>query len=297
MKLLLTFLLLNMLTIAQEPNWQKVASDLNFPEGPVWNYNNTLYVSSCYGGYIARITNEKTDTLIKASEKPFTLKQTNGLTIGKDGYIYACEYGTGAILKISQEGTSEIYSAGYKGTKFNRPNDICFDSKGNIYFTDPKSHSPSLPDGKVYRIDRITREVKLAADNICFSNGLAFSPNEKYLFVCESAQSRIIKFEVLPNGDLTNRTVFITLPGGDPDGIGFDIDGNLYAAHFGGGHIYVISPEGEIIRKIKTPGKKPSNVEFGGSDLKTLYITEDETNSVYKTTVDVPGFKLFFSPD
>ncbi|MDP4115823.1 MAG: SMP-30/gluconolactonase/LRE family protein [Bacteroidota bacterium] len=241
MKILFTLLLLNMTIFSQEVEWQKVASDLNFPEGPAWNYDNTLFVSSCYGGFIAKIQNDSCTKLITASDNPFTLKQTNGLTISRDGYIFACEYGIGAILRISQDGVSEIYSGGYNGTKFNRPNDIAFDQDGNVYFTDPKSYDPALPDGRVFRIDNKTKEVRVVAENIAFSNGLAFSPNGKYLFVCESAKNQIIIFDVLPNGSLGERSVFVKLPGGDPDGIAFDVDGNLYDAHFGGGHIYVIS--------------------------------------------------------
>ena len=83
---------------------------------------------------------------------------------------------------------------------------------------------------------------------------------------------------------------------GDPDGCNFDQDENLYVAHFGGGTIWILNPDGSVKGKIKTPGLKPSNVEFGDSDLKTLYITEDETNAVYKIRVDIPGLPLFSSP-
>ena len=89
--------------------------------------------------------------------------------------------------------------------------------------------------------------------------------------------------------------LFIELPGGDPDGIDFDVKGNLYVAHFGSGTIYVISPVGQVLEKIKTPGAKPSNIEFGDSDFRTLYLTEDETNAVYKIKVLYPGYKISLS--
>lgn len=297
MKIILAILMLNIFTFSQEIKWEKVATDLNFPEGIVWNYSNTLYVSSCYGGFISKIKNDSSSILISSVDSSSKIKKSNGLAVGKDGFIYACDYGIGAILKISQKGISEIYCSGYKGTKFNRPNDIAFDKKGNIYFTDPKSYSDTLPDGRVFRIDRKTKAISLVAESICFANGIAFSPDGNYLFVCESAKSQILKFKVLKDGSLGKRHIFVKLPGGDPDGIGFDIKGNLYAAHFGGGNIYIIAPDGKILEALKTPGKKPSNLEFAGSDLKTLYITDDETNSVYRTKVEVPGFKLFYSPD
>ncbi len=280
----------------KEKMFQKVIDGLNFPEGPAWDGNGNLYVSSCYGGYITKISGDSSTTFIKASENPFTIKQTNGLTFDKEGNIYACEFGIGAILKILPDGKSEIYASGYEGKRFNKPNDLAFDRNGNLYFTDPNKYDKKDPDGKVYMISAKTKNVKLAADSIAFANGIAFSGDGLYCYVCESAENRVLKFDLNEDGTLGNRSVFVTLPGGDPDGIAFDIKGNLYVAHFGTGHVFVVSPEGKIINELKLPGKKVSNVEFAGKDLKTLYVTEDETNSVYKTTVEIAGLPLFYSP-
>ncbi len=276
--------------------FDKVVDGLNFPEGPAWDGNGNLFVSSCYGGFITKITNGGAHTFLSASENPFTLKQTNGLTVGRDGYLYACEYGIEAILKISSDGKTEIYSAGYKGKKFNRPNDLAFDPKGNLYFTDPNSYDKNIPDGVVYRIDAITKEVTPAADSIAFCNGIAFSADAKNVFVCESARHRILKYNVEQDGSFSNKKVFAELPDGDPDGIAFDIEGNLYVANFGSGRIYILNPDGSTKSFLEAPGKKTSNVEFAGKDLRTLYITEDETNSVYKTEVKIPGLRLLWSP-
>ena len=280
----------------QKIMFEKVAGGLDFPEGPAWDGEGSLYVSSCYGGYIAKITGDSSYVFIKASENPFTLKQTNGLTFDKFGSLYACEYGTGAILKITPDGKSEIYASGYNGKKFNRPNDLAFDHDGNLYFTDPKSYDPKVPDGVVYRIDKEKKEVTPAAEGICFCNGIAFSSDGKNAYVCESAKHRILKFNVLSDGKFSNKSVFAELPDGDPDGIAFDSEGFLYAANFGSGRIYILNPDGSVNSYLTAPGKKPSNVEFAGEDLKTLYITEDETNAVYKTEVQVPGMPLFWSP-
>src|SRR5690606_33860472 len=275
--------------------WQLIAGNLQFPEGPAWN-GNDLYVSSCYGVFISKINDDNVSVFLDSTQQPFKLKQTNGLTFNKHGELFACDYGIGAILKITTEGESEIYASGYNGIKFNRPNDLAFDNKGNLYFTDPKSYGKDKPDGRVFRIDNDTRNVILIADSLCFPNGIAFSADCKNLFVCESAQNRILKFDVDEKGNVNNKSVFVDLPGGDPDGIAFDVEENLYAAHFGSGTIFIISPDGTIKEEIKAPGKKPSNIEFGGTDMKTLFITEDETNSVYKTSVKTAGLKLLSSP-
>lgn len=273
--------------------FEKVASGLNFPEGPAWDGQGTLYVSNCYGNWITRIDTEGAGIFLTASENPFTFQKTNGMTVFRDGSLFACDFGRGAILRIHHDGTTQIYADGYEDKRFNRPNDLAFDGQGNLYFTDPNAYRTKDPDGAIYRIDAKTNKVTRVADSLAFPNGLAFSIDGNDLYVAESAFQRIVKFRVASDGALIEKNVFIELLGGDPDGIGVDKKGNLYVAHFGGGAIYVIAPDGKIMRKLITPGKKPSNVEFGDSDLRTLFVTEVETNSVYKTRLKVPGFVLF----
>jgi len=299
MKVLILFIifLFTFLSFAQENvKWELAASDLSFPEGPAWDGNNTLYTSNCYSNWILKIENGKADTFITTPASPVSFEKTNGLTVYLDGSIYACDYGKGAILKFSKDGKCEMVAEGYQGQKFNRPNDLAFDPDGNLFFTDPKSYDSAKLDGAIYMIESVTSEVKQLYTGLGFPNGIAFTSDAKYLMVCESAMHRILKFPVNNDKSLGQPTVFAELPGGDPDGIAFDTEGNLYAAHFGGQAVYIFDPEGKMLNKITTPGKKPSNVEFAGEDMKTLYITEDETNSVYSTRMEIPGLKLFSSP-
>jgi len=269
--------------------WETIGTGFSFPEGPAWDYKGNLYVSNCTGGWIAKISDGQIDTLLTASDSTFF--KTNGLFVSKDDDIFACDYGIGAILKISPEGEVQTFLSGYEGQAFNRPNDLIVLENGDIYFTDPKSYGREKTDGRVFYFNSEADSLYLTADSLAFPNGIGISPADKKLYVNESAKSRILRFEITDNGLLSSKEVFMELPGGDPDGIDFDIKGNLYTAHFGSGTLFVISSEGEILQKIKTPGKKPSNIEFGGPDLKTLYLTEDETNSVYKIRVKYPGSK------
>ncbi len=269
--------------------WQTVSVNQKFPEGPAWSEaDNSLYVSNCYGNWITRIKDDKADTLLIADSVNYI--KTNGMIVSGDA-IYACDYGLGAILKITG-GKSEILIPGFNGKPFNRPNDITFDNNGNLYFSDPKSYGKNKPDGRIFFYNIADGKLILAADSLTFPNGLGISPIDGRLYLSESARSRILSFKRNENGVLTDKKVFIELPGGDPDGMNFDTKGNMYVAHFGGGALFVISHERKIINRIKTPGKKPSNVEFGGKNLNILYLTEDETNSVYKTELNERGFKI-----
>ena len=106
----------------------------------------------------------------------------------------------------------------------------------------------------------------------------------------------MLKYNVTKDNRFINKKIFVELPSGSPDGIAFDNKNNLYVGHFGGGAIFVISPKGEILEKFSAPGKKPSNLEFAGTDMKDLYLTEDETNSVYIIRTKNPGMPLLNSP-
>lgn len=283
---------LDKLPIPANAVWQKVVGGMNFPEGPAWDGHNTLYASNCYGGWITRLTGGKADTFLLANKSPFTFQQTNGM-IFHDGYLYACDFGVGAILRFTKDGAAEIYAKGFNGVAFNRPNDLRFDAEGNLYFTDPKSYSREVLDGRVFRISAQDKNVTQLADSLGFPNGIAVSADGKSLYVCESAFERILRFTIGEDGNLTSKEIFVTLPGGDPDGIDFDSAGNLYVAHFGSGTVYVIAPDGAIKQKISAPGKKPTNLEFAGDDLKALFLTEVETNALYKLNVEIAGAEKF----
>lgn len=275
--------------IKPSQNWIKVIDGLNFPEGPAYDGVSSIYLSNCYGGWITKYSDAKTDTFVIKNNSRINIDKTNGLAYGKDGYLYVCEYGYGQILRVDQNKNVEVYANGYNGTKFNRPNDLVIDANGNIYFTDPKSYDKNILDGRIFFIDAKTKQIKLVADSLAFPNGINISPIDRKLYVSESAKQKIIRFDIVNDLSITNKEDFVFLPGGDPDGIEFDMDGNLYAAHFGGKAVYIFSPEGKQIQKIETPGTKPTNLEFDDNDYKTLYLTEVETNALYKIRVETPG--------
>ena len=265
---------------------------MNFPEGPAWDGRSTLYVSNCYGDWITRIHSGIADTFIVADNQNYQFKKTNGLVFGNNS-LFACDFGQGAILNIDRTGKVRTIANGYQDEPFHRPNDLAFGPDGHLYFTDPFHYDRNNPDGVVYRIDPVTGNVKPVIENLAFPNGIAFSADGKYLYVCESAFQRVLRFPFGKAGITGKPEVFIELPGGDPDGIALDKKGNIYIAHFGGSAVYIVSPMGKILHKLKTPGRKPSNLEFGGRDLKTLYLTEVETNAVYQCNVRIPGQPLF----
>jgi gluconolactonase len=277
--------------IDENEKWVKVADGLNFPEGPAYDGKSSIYFSNCYGGWITKYSEGVKDTFVSKFCDSLTIEKTNGLTFADDGFLYVCEYGKGKILKINKDANIEVYADGYKNEKFNRPNDLTFDLNGNLFFTDPKSYDKNILDGRIFLVDAKTQEVILLEDSLAFPNGINISPIDGKLYVCESAFNRILRYDITKENRLSNKKVFAVIPGGDPDGIEFDINGNLYVAHFGGKAIYIFSPDGKLLQKIETPGSKPTNLEFGDEDYKTLYLTEVETNSLYKIRTKNPSKK------
>ncbi|MEA2077880.1 MAG: SMP-30/gluconolactonase/LRE family protein [Candidatus Marinimicrobia bacterium] len=297
MKRLLFFLLLilSLLLITSCSNnkfftgdFKVVAEDLNFPEGPSL-YDGQLVFSNCYGSWIASVSNGILDTLLNSSDG---LVNTNGTAFDKHGNLYICEYGKGSILRLSAEGELQtLVDKDYNGIRFNRPNDIAVSQAGMIYFTDPKSYDTKVYDGRLFRTDPNTGKTTWLIEGLQFPNGLCFSPDGKTLYIGESVNKNILQI----SHGVGILDTLITLPGGnqDPDGMDVDVEGNLYIAYFGGGKIFVVSPEGKLLASLDTPGKKPSNLEFGGEDMKTLYISECETNKIYSIrTVNAGHRKL-----
>ncbi|CAN5397348.1 SMP-30/gluconolactonase/LRE family protein [soil metagenome] len=276
--------------------WEKVAEGLVFPEGPAWDYKDTLYFSNCHGGFITRVAPAGVDVFLRASDSPFTFGKTNGMCVGKDGCLYACDFGVGAIVRITPAGEGSIYVNEYEGKPLTKPNDLCFDAKGNLYFTEPNGYGKDKADGRLFLVRAGTKEVVLLRGDMHFCNGVAISADGKFLYMAESAKERVIRFPIQDDQLLGDFTEFCSMPGGDPDGMAFDVEGNLYVAHFGGGNIRVYTPDGKLKELIPTPGKKPSNVEFAGADMKTLYVTEDEFNQVHKRQMPIAGLKLFSTP-
>jgi gluconolactonase len=272
-----------------DSKWIKVTDGLNFPEGPAFDGKSSICLSNCYGGWITLFSEGVKDTFISNTDDSLLIEKTNGLAFGFDGNLYVCEYGKGKILQISWEGKIEVYSYGYKGEKFNRPNDLTFDNNGNLFFTDPKSYDKNILDGRIFFVDANSQETKLLEDSLAFPNGINISPVDGKLYVCESAKQKIVRYTINKENGLIDKQDFAEIPGGDPDGIEFDVNGNLFVAHFGGKAVYIFSPEGRLLQKIETPGSKPTNLEFGDEDYKTLYLTEVETNALYKIRSKYPG--------
>ncbi|MGH7930382.1 MAG: SMP-30/gluconolactonase/LRE family protein, partial [Candidatus Binatia bacterium] len=216
---------------------------------------------------------------------------SNGLTRDLQGRLVACEHGNRRVTRSEKNGSITVLADQYQGRRLNSPNDVVVKSDGTIYFTDPpcgiKPHEQEQSHQGVFRLLPDGSDLKMVAADFLMPNGLAFSPDERKLYIGDSKRRHMRVFDVEDSGTLSNGRVFhnmdIDIPGA-PDGMKVDVQGNIYCT--GAGGVWVFSPLGTHLGTIVTP-EKPSNCAWGGEDFRRLYITAEK--SVYKIQVNVPG--------
>jgi len=213
---------------------------------------------------------------------------SNGLTLDKQGRLVAAEHGDRRISRYDWTGGKRTIADNWQGKRFNSPNDVIVKSNGDVYFTDPIYGLPERENDKtretdfcgVYRWSAKTGEVTLLTKELSRPNGLAFSPDEKLLYVANSDPVKAIwmVYPVQADGTIGAGKVFkdVTSMVGDnnpglPDGMKIDASGNLFASGPGGIHVY--APDGTLLGRIET-GQATANCAFGG-DGSDLYLTAD----------------------
>ncbi len=217
----------------------------------------------------------------------------NGIALDRQGRVVYCAQGDRAIVRLEKDGARTVLADRYEGKRLNSPNDLVVKSDDSIYFTDPAAglrggiNSPGreLPFTGVFMIRRGT--LRLVEKDFT-PNGLAFTPDEKRLYVNGNRQIRV--YDVDADGALKNGRLFIDMstdpaPGG-PDGMKVDEKGNVYSA--GPGGVWIVSPDGKHLGTIKTP-LAVTNVAFGDADGKSLYITA--RRDLYKIRTNIPGIR------
>ncbi len=266
----------------------RVATGFRFTEGPIWfSTGNYLLVSDIPANTIFKILD---DGHVSIFRRPSG--HSNGLTIDRAGRLVACEHGNRRVTRTEPNGFLTVMANSFMGKKLNSPNDVVVKSDGSIYFTDPpygiKPGQQEQPTQGVYRIATNSTDIAVVASDFETPNGLAFSPDEKTLYIDDSSTRRHIRaFDVLPNGSLTNGRVFHDMNSqekGNPDGMKVDQKGNIFCT--GPGGVWVLNPQGQHLGMIVIP-EKPSNCAWGDSDFRTLYITAK--TSVYAIRVNIPG--------
>ncbi len=266
-------------------------------EGPVWFGDGRYLLWSDVPGDCIRRWDEETGAT-SVFRKPSN--NANGNTRDRQGRLITCEHLSRRVTRTEYDGRITVICDRFEGKRLNSPNDVVVKSDGSIWFTDPRfgllsnyegeAAEPELPMN-VYRVDGKTGAVTLVAAEINAPNGLAFSPDEKKLYIVESRSEprRILSFDV--NGDkITNRKILIDSGAqGTPDGFRCDTDGNLWCGwgmtpELDG--VRVFTPQGEPIGHISLP-ERCANVCFGGIKRNRLFMAA--AHSLYALYVNAQG--------
>jgi gluconolactonase len=288
---------------AQQP---EVAASVAFTEGPTVDRDGNVYFSEMVSLRIMKLAANGVLTTFREHSN-----DANGLLIDPQGRLIACEGAesqrTGVLVKFKPQvtrtdlstGKMEVLADNYQGKPFVGPNDVTIDGKGRLYFTD-------LTGGAVYRIDgpgQLSRI--LATPDIQRPNGIQISPDDKQLYLIEAngaeGGARMIRaYDLRPDGTVANMRVHYNFyPGRSADGMSIDTQGNLYASagmnQLRGTSetldtktgVYVISPQGKLLKFIPIAEDFITNNAFGGPDMKTLYVTAGKT--LYKLRTEIAG--------
>ncbi len=278
--------------VPDDATLDQIATGFSFTEGPVW-CGNYLLLSDIPKNRIIKYRLLAEGPEITTFRTPSG--NSNGNTLDNVGRLVSCEHGTRRVTRTETDGTVKVLADSYQGHRLNSPNDVVFRSDGTVFFTDPpyglKDHTrwKELPFNGVYCLTPGGR-TELLADDFERPNGLAFSPDEKVLYVDDTARRHIRAFDVSTDGMLSNGRVFAELKGeepGAPDGMKVDCDGNVYCT--GPGGIWIVDPQMNCLGRILTP-EVPANLAWGDADWKTLYITA--RTSLYRIRLNISGIAV-----
>ncbi len=218
----------------------------------------------------------------------------NGHIMDRQGRLVSCEHGNRRVSRTEHDGSVTVIADRYNGLRFNSPNDVVERADGSIWFTDPSYGIDSDYEGDraeseigachVYRVDAGTGEVRIVADDFVRPNGLAFSLDERQLYIVDTRHRHIRLFDAAPDGTLTGGEVFATCDTGTFDGIRLDENGRIWAAAGDGLHCF--DPDGTLLGKLLVP-ELVANLTFGGRKRNHLFICA--STSVYTLRVNFCG--------
>jgi gluconolactonase len=299
---------------------EKVATCCEWLEGPAWTSDGRLFVSDTDLNEILAIPSDGKPSIFKKpsglTDPTFHGKEpgTNGNAFDTSGRLTVAGHALRRVFRFDRlDGSSSmtVLADRYQGKRFNSPNDLTYASDGSLFFTDPpyglasqQDNDPKkeLPFNGVFMIrdaahkapGSASTEPILLIRDMTRPNGIALSPDEKYLYVANSDPANPVWMRYPldeKNGTVGAGKVLLSAKGapgvGGPDGIKVDVKGNLYGS--GPGGVWIISPEGKHIATIHVP-ERVSNCGWGGSDWQTLYITA--SSSVYRIHLNIKGLDL-----
>jgi gluconolactonase len=270
---------------AQQPGnvlVEKVAGGFHFLNGPTWSPDDTLIFSDTPTDRQLRLTPGKA----APSEIASLAGGISATTFDTKGNMYVAQPRARRVTRTDRKGKMDVVAERFEGKKLNAPNDLVVRRDGNIYFTDPafgeQQNSAELGFYGIFRVNP-KGELSAIARWKTRPNGIALNENGRILYVSDSDAQTIHAIDLDKDGAASNDHIAVSKIEGAPGGVRIDETGNIYVA---ARHVFIYSPKGELLRTLD-PGEQPSNLTFGGVDLKSLYVTA--RTSVFRFELGVKG--------
>jgi gluconolactonase len=284
---------------------ERVADGFVFTEGPVWSGDGSLLFSSPNTNSIYRWHPSGLVSSFRSKSGysgvdigRFTQPGSNGLTFDPQGLLTICQHGNRRVIRVEPHGNVTVMSDRFGDRRLNSPNDLVYRSDGTLFFTDPPFGLPGvfddpdkeLPFSGVFAVH--DGETRLVTDELEGPNGLAFSPDERYLYVGNWDPERkvVMRYELGADDQVVGSSLLFDMTDADGedaiDGLKVDRAGNVYAC--GPGGLWIISPAGEHLGTLRLP-EAPHNLAWGDDDGRALYVTA--LTSVYRIRLQIPGIR------
>ncbi|MFO1286694.1 MAG: SMP-30/gluconolactonase/LRE family protein [Rubrivivax sp.] len=260
----------------------------SFLEGPVFDAAGNLYVSDIPFGRIFRI-----DALGEWTQVAEWDGEPNGLKFIDDRELLVTDYRNGLMAVDVRSGAVRPYLDRRNSERFKGVNDLVFDSRGNLYFTDQGQTGLHDPTGRLYRL-RPDGQLDALLTNVPSPNGVALSPDERVLYLGVTRGNQVWRVPLLDDGSVSKVSAFFTSYGpSGPDGLAVDEAGRVIVANPGLGYAWVLNhrAEPEVVLR-SCAGSSLTNIAFGGPERKTLYCTESVTGSVLRAHLDHAGLPI-----
>jgi len=274
---------------------ERIPVGFHFGEGPVWNAREgyLLWTDAFEDRIYKWQPGEGVSIFLEPSGRALAV------TYDRQGRLTASGWSSRTIWRMEPDRRMTVVASQYEGVRINTPNDLVVKPDGSIYWTDSASalESPNFPavdiqqylDYKsVFRVNEDGSDPRPLVKDWDAPNGLAFSPDERLLYVNDTRRKHIRVFDVQPNGDLANGRVFyedkLDGPGG-PDGMKVDSEGNVYCTASGG--VHVVAPDGRFLGRLRIRG---ANLCWGDADWRTLYVTG--RNDLFRVRLGIPGIPV-----
>lgn len=251
-------------------------------EGPAVDVRGNLYaVNFAEEGTIGIVDKKDNAQLFVTLPKGST---GNGIRFDRQGFMYVADYSAHNILKINP--LTKAISVHAHSDHMNQPNDIAITKSGRLYASDPKWADNT---GNLWKI-ATDGTVSLLEADMGTTNGIEVSTDEKHLYVNESVQRKVWKYDIdNKTGAVKNKRLLIEFKDHGLDGMRCDAAGNLYIARYGAGEIAIVSPQGTLRQRIQLKGQKPTNLAFGGADGRTVYVTLQDRGAIETFRSELPG--------